>query len=391
LSYPGLRLLIARFYDSIREHTAPPLSPRSILDTVDICQRIGESMDHAERLDEEAARARLEAEEAALPPASHGPGTVLVTGGTGMLGRRVARELRHAGFAVRAIGRRVPAFSKRVPGVEYGICDLSRPVDPAIMRGVDLVVHCAAETAGGKADHQRNSVNATKHVLEAAVQAGVTRAIHVSSLAILKTSREVGRALDEEAPIDAGNVGRGPYVWGKAESELLAQRIARESGLALKVIRPGPLVDYEAFHPPGRLGREVGPLFVAIGPKRGELSVCEVSTGARVVRHYAEEFESAPPVLNLVEAPAPTRRELFARFRQSRPDLTVIWIPAILLRVLSGPLKLVQRIAFDAKQPVDVAAAFGTERYRTELARRVIGQAAQPTTPDSQALAASVR
>jgi predicted dehydrogenase/nucleoside-diphosphate-sugar epimerase len=387
LSYPGLRLLVSRFYHSIREKTPPPLSPRSIVDTVDICERIGVMLDRAEREQESAARARVEAAAAALPAVAHADrGIVLVTGGTGMLGKRVAQELRQAGFAVRALGRRIPPFSRRIPGVEYASCDLARPIGPEIMEGVGMVIHCAAETAGGREEHRRNSVNATRHIMEAAVHAGVTRAIHVSSLAILKTSRELGRPLDEDAPVDVDNPARGPYVWGKAESERVAQQIGRESGLAVKVIRPGPLVDYSAFHPPGRLGREVGPLFVAIGPKRGDLSVCDVSTAARVIRRYTEQFDSAPAVLNLVEAPAPTRGDLLARFRKDRPDLKALWIPAVVLRILSGPLKLLQRYAFGSKQPIDVAAAFGSERYRTDLAREVIAQASAPAATSSPTL-----
>lgn len=383
LSYPGLRLLVSRFYGSIRENTAPPLSPRSILDTVDTCEQIGEVLDRVEGAQEEAARSRVLGAETTLPALGPGQPAVLVTGGTGMLGRRVVEEVRQAGFPVRALGRRLPPFSRRVPGVEYAACDLSRPLDPALMQGVGLVVHCAAETAGGKEDHKRNSVDATRNVLEAAARAGVPRAIHVSSLAILKTSREVGRALDEQAPVDAGNLERGPYVWGKAESEILAQQLGKDSGLDVKIIRPGPLVDYTAFHPPGRLGREIGPFFVAIGPSRGELSVCDVSTAARVVRRYAQAFETAPPVLNLVEAPPPARRDLLGRYLAGRPDLKVIWIPGILLRMLAGPLKLVQRLALGSKQPIDVAAAFGSERYQTDLARQVIGQSGQTSEPAS--------
>ncbi len=249
------------------------------------------------------------------------------------------------------------------------------------MQGVEVVVHSAAETAGGKADHQRNSVDATRHLIESAARAGVKRIIHISSLAVLKTSREVGRALDEAAPVDAGSLARGPYVWGKAESELLARRLGKELQLQVKVIRPGPLVEYAAYHPPGRLGRELGPLFVAMGPKRGALSVCDVSTAARVIRSYLEDFDQAPEVLNLVEAPPPSRRELLARYLSDRPDLRAIWFPAFLLRALSGPLKLVQRIALGARQPIDVAAAFASERYQTDLAARTIARASVARTP----------
>ena len=59
----------------------------------------------------------------------------------------------------------------------------------------------------------------------------------------------------------------------------------------------------------------------------------------------------------------------------ARPDLRVFWFPAWLLRALSGPLKLVQRYALGSKEPLDVAAAFASERYQTELAGQVIAKA----------------
>jgi predicted dehydrogenase/nucleoside-diphosphate-sugar epimerase len=379
-SYPGLVALIGGFYESVRNDTIPPLTPGSIVDTVRICETIGESLDVAERKHEQAARVRLLNAEAALPPVQPDRAPVLVTGGTGLLGKKVAEEVRYAGYPVRIVARRMPPASKRVPGVDYVVGDLARGLEASLLQGVGTVLHCAAETAGGKADHQRNSIDATRLLIEAAAAAGVRRFLHVSSIAILKSSREVGRPLDEAAPVDAGSLARGPYVWGKAESEIVAQRLAKELGVALKVVRPGPLVDYAAFHPPGRLGREIGPMFVAIGPKRGPLSVCDVSTAARVMRSYVEDFDAAPEMLNLVEAPPPSRRDLLGRYLAERRDLRVFWFPAIVLAAMSGPLKLLQRVALGSKQPIDIAAAFASERYQTDLAGRVIERAGAPAS-----------
>jgi len=373
-SYPGLFTLVERFYESLSQGGPAPLSPRSIVDTVAICEEIGEALDRAEHHGEQEARRQLERQEAVLSPRLPRPG-VLVTGGTGLLGRQVVAELRRVGFPVRALARRVPRFGVRVPGVEYVAGDLARPLEPQVLAGIGLVVHCAAETSGGKDDQKRNSIDATRHVLEAAKAAGVERCIHVSSLGVLKTGREVGGPLDEATPVDAGNLKRGPYVWGKAESEMLAQKLGRELGLQVKVLRPGPLVDFTAFEPPGRLGRELGSVFVAIGGRRSPLSVCDVTTAAQVIRSYAEDFNAAPPLVNMVEAPAPTRRELVARLRTVRPDLRVWWFPAWLLRLMSGPLKLAQRWLMHSSQPLDVYAAFASERYRTDLAAKVIDRA----------------
>jgi hypothetical protein len=159
----------------------------------------------------------------------------------------------------------------------------------------------------------------------------------------------------------------------------------------VRIIRPGPLVDYAAYHPPGRLGRELGPVFVAIGPKRGALSVCDVSTAARVVRSYLQDFDAAPPMLNLVEAPPPTRIELLERYRRDRQDLGAFWFPAWLLRVLSSPLKLLQRVVLRSKEPVDVAAAFASERYDTALAARVIASAGEAAVAEQPVLTATGR
>ena len=308
-------------------------------------------------------------------PTALRPGVVLVTGGTGLLGRCVSAELAGAGFEVRSVSRRLPRHSERVPGVDYQRGDLGLALTPELLAGVATVVHCAAETAGGQADQRKNSISATANVLQASAVAGVTRLLAISSLAVLKPGTSIRMSLDESTPVDHGNLGRGPYVWGKAESEVSAVRNAPGLGINLKVIRPGPLVDFEDFSPPGRLGREVGPFFVAIGPARGALSVCDVGTAARVIRHYVEDFETAPPVLNLVEAPPPTRKELVDRLRAVRPDLRVLWFPAWLLRILSGPLKLVQRLALGSKEPIDVYSAFASNRYKTDLAAAMIQRA----------------
>jgi predicted dehydrogenase/nucleoside-diphosphate-sugar epimerase len=372
-SYPGLTTLADRFYASIRDNTPPPLSPQSIVDTVDLCERIGVALTDVERTTESKAQAVVAAAASALPPQT--AAGVLVTGGSGFLGRPVVAELRHAGHPVRSLGRRVPPWSARVPGVDYAAADLGRPLDAALMAGVGVVVHCAAETAGGKDDHERNSIGATRNLIEAAAAAGVKEFIHISSVAVLKPGREVGGTVDEATPIDAGNLGRGPYVWGKAESEVLAQKLGAERGMRVRVIRLGPLVDYQDFNPPGRLGRELGPLYVAIGPKKRALSVCDIRTAGRVIRHYLQQPDAAPPVVNLLESPAPTRRELVARLKTGRPDLRVFWMPSWLLRLMSGPLKLVQRVAMGSKEPIDIAAAFSSERYRTDLAGTVIERA----------------
>ena len=105
------------------------------------------------------------------------------------------------------------------------------------------------------------------------------------------------------------------------------------------------------------------------------VSVCDVGTAARVVRSFVEDFAAAPPILNLVESPAPTRKELVKRLAALRPDLRVRWIPALIVRLANGPAKLAQRVLLHTTAPVDVYAAFSSEHYNSEKAALAIERA----------------
>ena len=111
---------------------------------------------------------------------------VLVTGGTGFLGRAVIRQLTGSDHRVRTLMRP----SKESPELPAGI-----PVEAAIsslldkrgvraaMVGVDSVVHLAgAERGGVETGLRAVDVEGTRVLVEAARQAGVSRLIYVSHI-----------------------------------------------------------------------------------------------------------------------------------------------------------------------------------------------------------------
>jgi hypothetical protein len=79
-----------------------------------------------------------------------------------------------------------------------------------------------------------------------------------------------------------------------------------------------------------------------------------------------------PPVLNLMEPNAPTRAELVSLLLNKRPDLSTIPFPLFFLRVLSPGMKLLQRIFRPGQKPIDIHAAFASERYKSGLADEII-------------------
>jgi predicted dehydrogenase/nucleoside-diphosphate-sugar epimerase len=368
-SYPGLGELLTMLYASVRDGTAAPLSRRSILNTVTICEQIAARLAAADAHAEEAARVDLEARTRALPTPGTRRGTIFVTGGSGFLGKRVLEELRNDGWRVRAAVRRTPSARARVPGIEYVEADLGRGIAPELLADTQVVAHLAAETAGNQQAHERNTVVATSKLLDTMQAAGVRHLINIGSVAVLKPGPSVQR---EDNPVDRGNLGRGPYVWAKAEAEALADERAASGVLEVRTIRLGPLVDFTDYTPPGRLGRDISRTFVAMGSRGNPLPVCDTRTAARVIRYYADEFASAPRCVNLVEVPATTRGDLADRLKKNRPEVRFFWMPFFVLKLLSWFAIGLQKVLKPGKPALDVYAAFKSERYDPAISQRVI-------------------
>lgn len=389
-SYPGLEELFTAFYRAILEGAPSPVAEESIVETVRICERIGEAMRERPRpvavvgegeqrgvRSREGGRGETSPEYDVVADSAGGgeeaggeprAQVICVTGGTGFLGARLVRVLAAGGARVRSLSRRTPPPWEEEPGVGYEKWDLGDPLEPEVLQGSEMVIHCAAATAGGRDEHRRSSIAAVEHLVRAAAAAGVKKIIHISSLAVLAEPLG-GKAVDELSSVHAQTDRNGPYVWGKLESELLLQRLADESGIELRVVRPGAIIDERRFEPPGRLGKRVGNIFVAVGSGGDRLGVVEVGFAARTVAWVALNFESAPPVLHLLSPELPTRRELVARLRRSNPDLRVLWLPRPLLHPLSLMATGLQKALRPGRPAIELARVFGMQRYDNSLIR----------------------
>jgi predicted dehydrogenase/nucleoside-diphosphate-sugar epimerase len=350
-SFPGLVEIIEAFHASIRNGRESPITPENIIETTRICERV------AEVIAEQGARPT-----AAEPKPEQR--VVLVTGGTGFLGKEVARVLSLQGACVRILARREPPSWDRVNEAGYFVGDLGSGVPPECLSDVDVIVHCAAETAGGWEAHERNSIGATKNLLQAAASTGVRRIIHVSSMAVVPNA--VGKQpLSEASPVGPVSRERGPYAWGKHASEELALELGEQLGLEVKVVRPGAIVDFQRLDPPGALGRRVGNVFVAVGSPREQIGLVGLQFAGRALAWMAFNFAEAPPMLNLLEPNLPAKRQLAATLRRSNPDLHVVWLPRIVLVPLSWSAILAQKALRPRRKAINAAKVFGRRRYDT--------------------------
>ena len=112
---------------------------------------------------------------------------ILVTGGTGFVGRHLCRELKSRGHSVTALARR-PSEGELPGGVEKAMGDVTAYdslVEP--MEGMDAVVNLVAlsplfKPSGGDEMHDRVHRQGTENVVRAAEETGVEKILQMSAL-----------------------------------------------------------------------------------------------------------------------------------------------------------------------------------------------------------------
>ena len=159
---------------------------------------------------------------------------VLVTGAGGFLGRAVCRHLQSQGVRVRALLRKTVAGPWDEVVVVADLADASL-LSAGIFSGVDSVFHLAAiaHNRATEADYQRNNVDACINIAKAALAAGVTNFVYVSSSKAV--AEPYGRCADEtftDYPTDGYGLSKR-----KCEEALLAL-----PGFSQLVIARPPLI-----------------------------------------------------------------------------------------------------------------------------------------------------
>lgn len=168
---------------------------------------------------------------------------VLLTGGTGFLGRVLARRLVDGGHRVALLVRPTSERGGLPPEAELVDGDVTEraSLDHALgAGGFDAVIHAAAlvKILAPRRDFERVNVEALDHVLAAAEAAGVGRVVYVSSfMALGPTERFPGGEATEEAP-PADRRWINDYERTKTVADRRARR-AIEAGAPLSVVYPG--------------------------------------------------------------------------------------------------------------------------------------------------------
>jgi len=143
---------------------------------------------------------------------------ILVTGGTGTLGRHVVQQLRTLGRNVRVLSRRVRTSSD---GIEMTAGDLSTGAGvEAAVQDVDVIVHCAG---GARGDDKK-----ARHLLRAAMVAGTH---HVVTISVVGADR---------VPVVTA-VDRAMFAY--FASKRAAERVVAQSGVPWTTLRATQFYD----------------------------------------------------------------------------------------------------------------------------------------------------
>jgi uncharacterized protein YbjT (DUF2867 family) len=142
---------------------------------------------------------------------------ILVTGGTGTLGRLVVTRLRHRGRAVRVLSRGV----HEAEGTEFVTGDLAMGAGAdAAVAGVEVIVHCAGSAKGDEVKAQ--------NLVRAASGAGARHIVYISVVGA------------DRIPM-SGAVDRA--MFGYFGSKFAAERVIVESGIPWTTLRATQFFD----------------------------------------------------------------------------------------------------------------------------------------------------
>lgn len=166
-----------------------------------------------------------------------GQGVVAITGATGFLGSALVKRFLDLGYRVRAhvhTEARLKELDSRVTESFVGEISDKEPIT-GLVAGADLVIHTVSNFryASGKPEsYRRINVEGTKNVVDAAIEAGVGRIVHCSTIGVHGDVAE--SSANEASPFNPGDL----YQETKLESEEYVRSKIGTGNTEIVVIRP---------------------------------------------------------------------------------------------------------------------------------------------------------
>ena len=303
--------------------------------------------------------------------------TVLVTGGTGFIGGRLAVALQERGYGVRVHHR--PGDDTRlidgrnIERIEGDICDPDSLMTAA--KGCTGVFHTAGNVSFRRRDksvQHRVNVDGTRTVLETCRRARVRRLVHTSTVNALGIPSPRGSVGNEETTFDFDSCRFGYALTKKLAEDIALGANRRE--LDVVVVNPGTVFG------PGDINRNAGSYILALA--RMPVLVCPTG-GTNCVHidnvvegHIAAYERGKPGERYILGGENLTYRQVFSTIAdvlgRRRPVLALPTGPGILA---AATIELISDLSgIDTRLSAEAARAGGRKFFfSSEKARRELG------------------
>ncbi len=257
---------------------------------------------------------------------------ILVTGGTGTLGRQVVPRLRDAGHDVRVLSRHA---RESADGIQYVTGDLLNDVGiDAAVSGAKVIVHCAGSQKGDEV--------ATANLVRAASGAGKPHLVYISVIGA------------DRIPVVSG---ADRMMFSYFASKRAAEVAVSDSGLPWTTLRAAQFHD----------------LMLMVAEQMAKLPVIPVPKGFRF--QPVDSGEVAERLVELaLDSPAGLVPDMAGPRVYGTKDLMREYLSARHLnrRIVSVPLPGQAAGAFRAGANIDPARAVGRRTWEDFLADRVL-------------------
>ena len=265
---------------------------------------------------------------------------VIITGGTGLIGRALVADLLRDGHEVIVLSRRPDAYRERMPA---GACLERWDGHTAagwghLVEGADAVINLAGEniaagrwTAERKQRIRESRVNAGRAVTEAITAASHKPRVLVQASAVGYYGPRGDEEVDEDTPPGDDFLGRVAVEWEASTAAV------EEQGVRRVVIRTGIVLTPEG----GALGRMLLPFRLGLGGPFGSgrqwFPWIHIADEVGAIRFLIENEATRGPY-NLT-APNPVRQKEFARaLGRALRRPAFLPVPAFALRLLFGEM-----------------------------------------------------
>ena len=231
---------------------------------------------------------------------------ILITGANGFLGSEIVRQLAGTCLGIRAADKQEESI---FPGIDYRPADILEPASlVSVVQGTDCVIHAAGlahifdKTKAANAPFKEINEIGTANVVQAAAKTGVKHFILISSVSVY--SPFTRGIYDESMPCHPA----GKYAESKYQAELRATEIAKQSGMALTILR---LATLYGEGDPGNVARLMKAIdrrrFVWVGAGSNRKSLLHREDAARACLVVARRPASGVNIYNISSPPCSMR------------------------------------------------------------------------------------